>query len=423
VENHASLVLLDAFDLRPRQEAPRVIDRFGSPKTYASWALLPLLLGTLAIAGCETDGYPEAMTYPNRTDPLVVGKPDKDAPAQDRPGEYPKVLFPYLDDRDKYLLDPAKVSADQRRQLGEELTNIFGTPAHPKVSGGPSELQGTLENLRTKLELDDATLLHGSSMYRQQCLHCHGLTGDGRGATSPWVNPHPRDYRLGRFKFTSSKQDEGRRKPRREDLIRTIYEGIEGSSMPTFRMLTTPEIEALASYVIHLSLRGEMEYSILVAADKGELDGGVTGGVKDYLEVIGKNWLDAQQSLIQPEMIPPANMTDAQMTESVRNGMRLFTTGKASCISCHTDFGRQSAFKFDAWGTVTRPIDLTLGIYHGGRRPIDLFWRIHSGVNGSGMTAFGSQVSSKDIWDIVHFLQVLPYPGMRQKYDIKLENN
>ena len=313
---------------------------------------------------------------------------------------------------------------DTAQELGDALAGIMGTPAHPKVNGGPSEVQAILESLRTKRELDDATLERGASMYRQQCLHCHGLTGDGHGATAPWVNPHPRDYRLGRFKFTSSKQDEGRRKPRREDLIRTIHEGIEGSSMPTFRMLSQPEIDALASYVIHLSLRGEAEYSILLASFKGELEGGIQGGVKDYVEVIGKNWLQAQDSLIVPENIPPSNMTEAQMKESVKNGMRLFIQqGGAGCISCHTDFGRQSAYKYDAWGTITKPVDVTQGIYHGGRRPIDLYWRIYSGINGSGMTAFGAQVSSKDIWDIVHFLLALPYPGMRQKYEIKLEAN
>jgi mono/diheme cytochrome c family protein len=398
-----------------------VIDRFAASRTYASCALLPLLVSVFAIIGCETDGYPDAMTYPERTDALVVNKPDRDAPGQDPPGEYPKVLFPFIEDKHNLLLDPSKISADNRAQLNEALTKIFGTPAHPTVGGGSSEYP-TLETMRAKLDLDDATLQHGASLYRQQCLHCHGLTGDGHGATAPWVNPHPRDYRPGRFKFTSSKQEEGRRKPRKEDLIRTIHEGLEGSSMPTFRMLPEQDIAALASYVIHLSFRGEMEYSILIAADKGELDGGIKGGVNDYLEVIAKNWLTAQDSLIVPDTFPPTNISDAQMAESVKNGQRLFTQqGGAGCISCHTDFGRQSAYKYDAWGTVTRPIDLTQPIYRGGRRPIDLFWRIHSGVNGSGMTAFGSQISSKDIWDIVHFIQALPYPGMRLKYGIKLE--
>lgn len=401
-----------------------MIDRFGSPKNYARWAFLPLVVSLLAIAGCETDGYPAAMVYPARTDDLVIGPAAKDAPGIDRPGQFPRMLFVGLtpaDERDRLLLDPSKVKADDRAQLNDAIAKIFGTPAHPTVGGTSTDLPG-LDELKTKLVLDDATLEHGARIYRQQCLHCHGLTGDGHGATSPWVNPHPRDYRQGRFKFTSSKQDEGRRKPRREDLIRTIHEGIDGSSMPTFRMLTQPEIEALASYVVHLSIRGEMEFSILVASFKGELDGGVQGGIGDYFKVIGDNWVKAQSSMIVPEMIPPANISDAQMTESVKNGQRLFTQqGGAGCISCHTDFGRQSAFKFDAWGTITRPVDLTQSVYRGGRRPIDLFWRIHSGINGSGMTAFGSQLSSKDIWDIVHFVQALPYPGMRQKFGIKLE--
>jgi hypothetical protein len=54
------------------------------------------------------------------------------------------------------------------------------------------------------LKLDPDTLARGSSLYRLQCLHCHGLSGNGRGPTAAWVNPHPRDYRSGVFKFTSS---------------------------------------------------------------------------------------------------------------------------------------------------------------------------------------------------------------------------
>src|SRR5437660_908465 len=118
----------------------------------------------------------------------------------------------------------------------------------------------------------------------------------------------------------------------------------------------------------------------------------------------------------------PAPMNGQAFKDSVIRGWRLFTQqGDAGCISCHTDYGRQAAYKYDYWGTVVRPADVTSGIYRGGRRPIDLFWRIHSGINGTGMTAFGATLSSRDIWDIVHFLQVLPYAQMRQKYGIELE--
>src|SRR5262249_24774414 len=102
-----------------------------------------------------------------------------------------------------------------------------------------------------------------SVTYRAQCLHCHGMPGDGRGPSSPWVNPHPRDFRQGVFKFSSSKQEFGVRKPRRDDLLRILHNGIDGASMPAFNLLAADQVEELASYIIHLSLRGQAEYAVM----------------------------------------------------------------------------------------------------------------------------------------------------------------
>jgi len=410
------------------------------PRNKSTWAalvMLPALGALLVFSGCDFDGYPQDLAYPLRTDDLVVGRADKDVPVQsyDLPGEYPRVLFAYLpeEERAKLLANPAKLKPEQGQQLDGQLKNIFGSPASPKVDGGSADVREVLVKLRGSLRLDEKTLAQGSVLYRQQCLHCHGLTGDGRGATAPWVNPHPRDYREGRFKFTSSSQQEGTRKPRKEDLVRTIREGINGSSMPAFRLLPDDDIDALASYVIHLSLRGETEFLVMQAALKDELDSSIEQGVNDYLAKIGGDWEVAQHSLIQPDAFPEYK-TDAERTESVQRGWKLFTqqgsTGPGGaaqagvgCIGCHTDYGRRAAYKYDYWGTIVRPADVTTGVYRGGRRPIDLFWRIHSGINGTGMTAFGGTLQSKDIWDLVNFLQVLPYPQMRDKYGIKVEGS
>src|SRR5207302_7132472 len=200
---------------------------------------------------------------------------------------------------------------EQRATLDQELAQMFGTPANPTAELGNSELVRLLK-------LDAETLKHGSALYRQQCLHCHGLSGDGRGATAPWVNPHPRDYRQGIFKFTSSGQDEGRRKPRREDIIRTLREGIEGTSMPSFRLLADEDLEALASYVIHLSLRGEIEYQVLRALKKQEAEPKMEDNVKAYLELVTGNWQAAQTSLIQPGKF--AQMNEKDLRESAKRG-------------------------------------------------------------------------------------------------------
>jgi mono/diheme cytochrome c family protein len=37
------------------------------------------------------------------------------------------------------------------------------------------------------------------------------------------------------------------------------------------------------------------------------------------------------------------------------------------------------------------------------------------------MPAFNNSLSTKDIWDIVNFVQVLPYPQMRKAYGIEIE--
>jgi hypothetical protein len=54
------------------------------------------------------------------------------------------------------------------------------------------------------------SLRDSTELYRQQCLHCHGVEGGGDGPTAgsvehPVLYPRPRDYRLGKFKFTAVK--------------------------------------------------------------------------------------------------------------------------------------------------------------------------------------------------------------------------
>ena len=68
-------------------------------------------------------------------------------------------------------------------------------------------------------------------------------------------------------------------------------------------------------------------------------------------------------------------------------------------------------WRYDKWGTLVRPANLTLGVYRGGRRPIDFFWRIKHGIDPSGMASTGL-TDDKDIWDVVNFVQAMPYPQM-----------
>ena len=57
-----------------------------------------------------------------------------------------------------------------------------------------------------------------------------------------------------------------------------------------------------------------------------------------------------------------------------------------------------------------RPANLNRGVYKGGRRPLDIFWRIAKGINGAQMPAhYPSPLDDKKVWDLVNFVLTLPY--------------
>src|SRR5262249_2077599 len=189
----------------------------------------------------------------------------------------------------------------------------------------------------------------------------------------------------GLFKFISQSQT---RKPLRQDLLRVLRQGVEGTSMPAFGalsndkfgFLTEEQLEQVASAVIHLSIRGQVEYALmstLLSNQRPSRENEATGekmpvsiaeGGKDVLQRITAEWVDAPNHQVVPQK--GVALAGADLEESVRRGFELFSNqGKTDCISCHYDYGRRSRYLFDEWGTVVRPMDLTLGTYRGGRRP------------------------------------------------------
>jgi mono/diheme cytochrome c family protein len=402
---------------------------------------VPLLLGMAWLSGCE-DTYSDAIQYTVRNDPLVMETIKGEQIEPDRPGQFP--LYSILDTHDERnplhakaaelqktggLRDPGKLSDGERRKLEQVLGSLFGTPSEPHVLGISKEASDTLK-------LDGTALTNGSRLYRLHCLQCHGVTGDGRGPTAKWVNPHPRDYRQGLFKFQSVDQTQkSDRKPRREDLIRVVHNGVEGTAMPAHNLLPHHELEDIVSYVIHLSIRGEAEYVTLANAftadmklDKESAPKGAQVYLRERVRQIGQRWLDSQtpSSLITPAPYPEKYASDPEArAESAKRGQKLFLAAgsgaQGGCVSCHKDYGRESLFRYDAWGTLVRPANLTAGVFRGGRRPVDLYWRIHSGINGSGMAQFGKDLQGDQIWDLVNFLQAIPYPAMRQRFDLEID--
>jgi len=267
------------------------------------------------------------------------------------------------------------------------------------------------------------TLANSAAFYRNQCYHCHGTDGGGNGTTGPWLNPHPRDYRRGIFKFTALK---GKARPRPEDLFRTLAEGIYTTAMPSFRRFSDAQLHGLADYVRLLAIRGETEILLesFYDPDKG-FDFDVLK--ENYSDVVGR-WREASEHYIAFEGKIP------EMTaERIAHGRSLFSTpgekGGANCVSCHGPAGRGDGpsvwapgkegveYAKDDWGNQIQPRDLTRGVFRFGRRPIDLYRRIYAGINGTPMpehfgmtiTEDGKQrtMNESDIWDLVFFVRSL----------------
>ena len=411
----------------------------------------PFVLVSL-VSGCDPEGYPADLKYPTRTDVIVLTQNPDEVYQPEPPGHLDVSIGSYNklkeDGKKVEALDPTQLTGKDREDVGASLEKHFGTPAKPTVkidASGDDDVDNDLKDAFSaqELQLDDKTLAAGSVLYRRHCQHCHGVSGNGRGPTAPWLHPHPRDYRKGQFKFVST----GKRAPSRNDLYRVLKNGVDYTSMPSFALLTEDELDHLISYVIHLSLRGQAEEETMVAALKKMLqnadgdtitaDAFLQDKVRDMVRR-ADGWAASNKAVLTPS-VAPSEDKNARESE-IEKGYKFFIGDDAGCLKCHKDFGRQSLYRYDAWGTQVQPRNLTAGAYRGGRRPIDFFWRIRNGIKPSAMpqidellsveekkqiaeleskgeapkavTKRKAELTEANIWRLVAFIQAVPYPNM-----------
>ncbi len=402
----------------------------GSKGRKNQWFREPVRFGAVLVLGlcscADKEGYPDDLPYPQRVDLIVEEAPKLSPNNPSPPGGLEKSIA-NLGLVGGKILDPVKLPEATQTEITKLLAEQFGTPAQPRVGDGKTNLP----ELGKKLKLDSQTLAQGSVAYRRNCLHCHGLSGDGKGSSGLWVHPPPRDFRQGRFKFISTNPAKNLNRPRREDILRTIRMGLHGTSMPAFGILPTEELEALASYVIHLGIRGEVEFTIektllkpqsqvlnlfenyLPDEEVSKDQETLAFFVPKFLQEIVRQYHTAESQVLVPPEYP---FKDSELSDSIRRGFRLFSSqapDALGCVSCHIDYGRQSPWQYDEWGSLNRPSNLTAGIYKGGRRPLDLFWRIKRGIPPSKMPAatLTGEDEGKKTWDLVNFIEALPFPA------------
>jgi mono/diheme cytochrome c family protein len=374
----------------------------------------------------------------------------------------------------------AKVGAlipEARGEIAKVLSENFGTPNRliawerfPIDYGKPDPNADDEHKNRREAGW---RLVEGRNLYMTHCVHCHGVSGDGDGPTAKFLNPLPRDYRYGKFKFKSTL---GPLKPSRNDLIHIVEQGIPGTYMPSFVLLGEERLGLLIDYVRWLSIRGDMEIRLAnellnmsateddvkqtidndaskklkwadaVAAVVKSINDDLPGLVNDISTTLAEDWAKAElpESVVVPKF-PRTPPTQA----SIARGKKLFLSQvegkKTKCVDCHGAAGRgdgtsteefwpipdaKPARKYeiaglhDAWGHPQKPRDLTRGIYRGGRRPVDIFRRIYAGITGTQMPEFGGTILKDDeIWDVVNYVLSIPFDGKHSAYPTELDEN
>ena len=148
---------------------------------------------------------------------------------------------------------------EHQQAIADILDAMFGTPDEPFALPETGLDLRKLKMAAGPVWSDEAGGKHG--LYRRHCAHCHGISGDGHGPTALILNPYPRDYRPGVFKFKSTYNPQ----PSRPTTISTefVHDGVPGTAMPSFALLPPDEVDALVEYVKYLSMRGQMETALV----------------------------------------------------------------------------------------------------------------------------------------------------------------
>ncbi len=219
---------------------------------------------------------------------------------------------------------------------------------------------------------------HGKEIYLQRCAGCHGVNGDGKGEAAIFLDPKPRNFTTGVFKFRSTPLGA---LPTDEDLMRTLSKGLNGTSMPGFHLV--PEVSRLA--------------------------------VIQYIKTFSDAWQDPdniQAPLTGAPMPIEDFRTHSTFIARAKKGRGIYIENCATChgLEGHGD-GEGAEGLEDDWGYPLKPANLQKKYIKSGHSIEDIYRVVLAGIGGSPMPSFKDVIEDKDMWDVAAFVLYLRGKG------------
>ncbi len=227
-----------------------------------------------------------------------------------------------------------------------------------------------------------AFIEEGRLIYFRRCSFCHGLLGDGNGPAADFLDPRPRDFTLGTFKFRTTQSGE---LPLDVDLFRTVSRGLGGTAMQSFDKdlikngLSEDQRWAVIAYIKTFAFEFEDE----------ELDPVTRGKV-----------------VALPAKRAPFD------ADTIAKGKKVFE--RAKCWECHGKLGRadgQQSFDREGDGgfpirirNVTHPWKIKAGV-----EVEDIYMRFSTGINGTPMPSFVKALSEEERWYLANYIKSLQH--------------
>ena len=227
-------------------------------------------------------------------------------------------------------------------------------------------------------------LERGRDVYGTYCVGCHGEQGDGEGPAARFLEPKPRDFRPGQLKFAAVASGEAARD---EDYLRVIRQGLSGTAMPSFELLSQQEQDAVVAYVRTFSENEDVPGAMVPIPEDpwvDDVEAGIEAGRKAY------------HAGAQCASCHPAYATRAEIAAWNEEAGRPPEARPNVYESESTE---------SSWGPPIRATDFLIDRVKTGAQVDDLALVVAAGIGGTAMPTWGGSLEPEQLWGLAYYVR------------------